>query len=115
MELTKKKCLPCEGIGRAFTRAEAQARIKEVPEWSLSDDAKSIYREYMVKDFIAAVEFINTIAPIAEGENHHPDIHLTGYRKVRIDLNTHTLGGVTENDLILAAKINALKPRLAKG
>ena len=115
MELTQKKCVPCEGIGKAFTRAEAHARMKEVQEWFLSDDAKSIYREYMVKDFMAAVEFINTIAPIAESENHHPDIHLTGYRKVRVDLNTHALGGITENDLILAAKINALSPRLAKG
>ena len=114
MELTKKKCLPCEGIGRAFDRAEAEARINEVPGWSLSNDAKSIWREYIVKDFMAAVDFINAIAPVAESENHHPDIHLTGYRKVRIDLNTHALGGITENDLILAAKINELKPRLAK-
>ena len=115
MQLTAKKCVPCEGIGKAFTRVEAQGRMNEIPDWFLSDDAKSIYREYIVKDFVAAVDFINAIAPVAEAENHHPDIHLTGYRKVRIDLNTHALGGVTENDLILAAKISALSPRLAKG
>ncbi len=114
MELTTKKCVPCEGIGRAFDRAEAQARVGETPGWSLADDAKAIWREYIMKDFLSAVEFINAIAPIAEGENHHPDIHLTGYRKLRIDLNTHALGGITENDLILAAKINTLSPRLAK-
>ena len=115
MELSAKKCVPCEGIGKAFTRAEAQAHMKEIPEWSLSTDAKTISREYMMKDFMAAVDFINAIALVAERENHHPDLHLAGYRKLRIDLNTHALGGVTENDLILAAKINGLKPRLAKG
>ena len=114
MELTNKKCLPCEGIGKAFAAAEAQARIKEIPGWSLAADSKSIWREYITKDFTAAVDFINAIAPIAEEENHHPDLHLTGYRKLHIDLNTHALGGITENDLILAAKINGLKPCLAK-
>ena len=115
MELAKKKCLPCEGIGRAFDRTEAETSLKEIPGWYLSDDAKSIWREFVMKDFVAAVEFINAVAPIAEAEGHHPDLHLTGYRKLRIDLNTHALGGITENDLILAAKIDTLSPRLAKG
>ncbi len=107
--------MPCEGIGHAFDRAEARAGLKEIPGWYLSDDAKSIWREYLMKDFVAAVEFINAITPIAEAEGHHPDLHLTGYRKLRVDLNTHALGGITENDLILAAKIDTLSPRLAKG
>ena len=114
MELTQKKCLPCEGIGKAFGRAEAQARMAEIPEWFLSDDAKSIYREYMVKDFMAAVDFINAIAPIAESENHHPDIHLTDYRKLSIVLSTHAIGGLSENDYIVAAKINELPKELKK-
>ena len=61
-----------------------------------------------MKNFTAAVRLINKIAEIAESENHHPDIHLTGYRKLRIELTTHALGGLTENDFIVAAKINVL-------
>ena len=95
-----------------MTRQEAQGYFKDAAGWSLTIDARGIFREYVMKDFLAAVEFINAIAQIAEAENHHPDVRLTGYRKLRIDLNTHTLGGITENDFILAAKINALKPKL---
>ena len=68
-----------------------------------------------MKDFVCAIEFVNAIARVAEGEGHHPDIHLTGYRKLRIDLNTHALGGITDNDFIVAAKIDTLRPVLAKG
>ena len=61
---------------------------------------------------MAAVGFINKIAAIAEGEDHHPDLRLTGYRKLRIDLSTHAIGGLSENDFILAAKINEVPVEL---
>ena len=77
-----------------------------MPGWQLTEDSRGIYREYVTKNFMAAVEFINKIAAIAEAEDHHPDIHLTGYRKLRIDLSTHAINGLSENDFILAAKIN---------
>ena len=63
---------------------------------------------------MAAVDLINRIAKIAESENHHPDLHVTSYRNLKIDLSTHALGGLTENDFILAAKINALPKELKK-
>ena len=72
----------------------------------MAADGKSIEREFSTKNFTAAVDFINKIAVIAEGEDHHPDVHLTGYRKLKIILSTHALGGLTENDFIVAAKIN---------
>lgn len=106
--LAQKKCQPCEGIGKAMTKAEVAAILPQVPEWQLTADSKGLHREYLTKNFMAAVRFMNKIAEIAESENHHPDIHLTGYRKLRIDLSTHALGGLTENDLIVAAKINEL-------
>ena len=65
-----------------------------------------------MKNFAAAVEFITDITDIAEAENHHPDLHLTGYRNLAIELWTHAIGGLSENDFILAAKIDALPKSL---
>ena len=110
--LTQKKCQPCEGMGQPFDRTKAQQYLTQTPGWNLSEDGKSISRELVMKNFMAAVRFINKVAEIAEGEDHHPDIHLAGYRKLRIDLSTHAIKGLSENDFILAAKINELPAEL---
>jgi 4a-hydroxytetrahydrobiopterin dehydratase len=107
-QLIDKKCVPCEGIGRAYTPAEIQFQLAEIPSWTLGQDSKSIERAYILKNFVACVNFINKIKDIAEDQMHHPDLHLTGYKNLKVVLYTHALGGVTENDLILAAKINQL-------
>lgn len=107
MELTNRKCESCEGKTKPLTREQAGKFLKDVPGWNLTEDARGIYRVYGLKDFISAVRSINTIAELAEQENHHPDIHLTGYSKLRIDLSTHAINGLSDNDFILAAKINA--------
>jgi 4a-hydroxytetrahydrobiopterin dehydratase len=111
-ELAKKKCVPCEGGIPVFTREQAQNYLKALPDWKLSADAKSIRVEYLMKNFMAAVNLIQKIAGIAEAENHHPDIHLTGYRKLCVELSTHAIGGLSENDFILAAKIDQLPKEL---
>ena len=111
-ELGSKKCKPCEGGVRAFSSAQAHEYVRQVPGWSLSTDGKSISRLYVMKGFMAAVDFISRIAPVAEAEDHHPDFHLTGYRKLRIELATHAIGGLSENDFILAAKIDQLPKTL---
>ena len=110
--LTQKHCVPCEGIGQALTLQEAQAYLKKINSWQLDQSGKMIFREYVMKNFMAAVKLINRIAEIAETENHHPNLHLTGYRKLRVELSTHALGGLSENDFILAAKINELPAEL---
>lgn len=110
--LIQKKCEPCEGIGEALGRKLADELLKYIPQWQISQDTKVISREYTTKNFLAAVDFIQRIAEVAESENHHPDIHLTGYRKLRIDLSTHAIGGLSKNDFILAAKINELPVEL---
>lgn len=97
-----------------MTQEEALNNLKEVGGWQLTEDRKGVFREYITKNFMVAVRLINKIAEIAEDENHHPDIHLTGYRKLRINLSTHALGGLTENDFILAAKINELPVEVKK-
>jgi len=111
-KLTDRKCEPCEGNTKAFTNDEAQRYIAQVSGWQLNADSRSISRQWCAKNFVAAVKFLDKVAEVAEAENHHPDIHLTGYRNVRIELSTHAIGGLSENDFIVAAKINELPVEL---
>ena len=107
-DFSKKKCLPCEGIGRAMTKQEVSEQLSNFSEWALGEDGKSIERRYVLKNFVQAVDRINRIKDIAEAEGHHPDLHLTGYKNLKVVLYTHALGGITENDFIVAAKINQI-------
>ncbi len=110
--LAQKKCRPCEKGTPPIPQSKAEEFLRAVPGWSLSGGAKGISRDYVMKDFLAAVRLIGRIAEIAEAEDHHPDFHLTGYRKLRIELATHSIGGLSENDFILAAKIDELPKEL---
>ncbi len=112
VDLLQKNCVPCEGIGKALTIQEAQEYLKEINSWQLDPSGKLIRREYVLKNFLAGIQLMTKIAQVAEAENHHPDLHLTGYRKLRVELTTHALGGLSENDFILAAKINQLPAEL---
>lgn len=113
-ELVHAKCKPCaKGLPPLFLQV-VQDYLRELPEWSLSNDGKSISRLFVMKDFMAAVQLINCISEVAEPEDHHPDLHLTGYRKLQVDLSTHSIGGLSENDFILAAKITQLPKELKK-
>jgi 4a-hydroxytetrahydrobiopterin dehydratase len=107
-ELTRKHCSPCEGGIPRLSPAEVQGHLAAVPQWKLTSDGQRIRREWRVKDFSTALDFFNRVGRIAEEEDHHPDLHLTGYRQVAIELATHAVGGLTENDFILAAKIDTL-------
>ena len=69
---------------------------------------KSLILEQTMRDFPAAISFIHDVAQLAESEDHHPDIHLTSYRNLRLELTTHDAGGLTDRDFQLAAKIDAL-------
>jgi 4a-hydroxytetrahydrobiopterin dehydratase len=87
---------------------QVRAYLKGVPDWKLTADGKHLRREWRVKDFGTALDFFRRVGQVAEKEDHHPDLHLTGYRNVAIELSTHALGGLSENDFILAAKIDTL-------
>lgn len=113
-ELVQKKCKPCEGGVPPVSRADAERLLTGLPGWKLTADGKAIRREWRVKDFMTALDFFNRVARIAEDEDHHPDLHVTGYRNVAVDLSTHAIGGLSENDFILAAKINELPVELKK-
>ena len=107
-ELKAKKCQPCEGGVPPVAREEAQRLLKDLPGWRLTEDGQRIRRELIVKHFMAAIEFFNRVAALAEDEGHHADLHLVGYRSVAIELWTHAIGGLSENDFITAAKIDQL-------
>lgn len=113
--LAQKKCQPCEGTGKALDAAGIKEYLPLTPGWVVNAEGKGITREFVMKNFLVAARAIGQIAEIAELENHHPDIHLTGYRKLKICLTTHALGGLSENDFIVAAKINALTMELKHG
>jgi len=107
-QLRTKKCVPCEGGVPPVPREDAEIMLRDLPGWTLSDDGIRIRREWTVKNFMAAMDFLNRVAELAEQEGHHPDLHLEGYRHVAIELWTHAIGGLSENDFITAAKINLL-------
>lgn len=106
--LTDQKCEACEGGIPPLTPAEVVELHTETPEWIVAPDSKSISREYVLADFNAVIRFINQIADLAEREGHHPDLHLTDYKHLTINLSTHAIGGLSKNDFILAAKIDAI-------
>ena len=105
--LAQRKCKPCEGGAEPLPPSASQRLLQDVKGWELVD-GKLIRKTVKCKDFLDAVNLIQRIAPVAEAEDHHPDLHLTGYRKLAIELSTHAIGGLSENDFILAAKIDEL-------
>lgn len=107
-ELARKSCVPCEGGVPKLTPEEARGYLASTPDWALVADSTRIRREWTVKNFVGGMDFLNRVTAIAEKEGHHPDFHLTGYRHVAIEIYTHAIGGLSENDFILAAKIDEL-------
>ncbi|HVM76747.1 MAG TPA: 4a-hydroxytetrahydrobiopterin dehydratase [Candidatus Paceibacterota bacterium] len=107
IDLRKKHCVPCEGGMPPLTKEQVAEYAPQAPGWNVAADNKKITKEFTFKDFKGAMAFINRVAEIAESEGHHPDIYIF-YNLVRFELTTHAMHGLSENDFILAAKINAL-------
>lgn len=107
MDLTAKKCLPCEIGTPPLTKEEIKPLLKQLKlPWELIDD-KKIKAEFKFKDFLEAMDFVNKVAKLAEVEGHHPNIYIN-YNRVVIILITHNIRGLSENDFIVAAKIERL-------
>ena len=107
-QLWQKHCAPCSGGAHALSPKEVHDLLSATPGWQLTTDAKRIRREWRVEDFLTALDFFTRIGQIAEAEDHHPDLHLTGYRDVAIEIGTHSIDALSENDFILASKIDRL-------
>ncbi len=113
-QLVAKKCVPCEGGVPKYTETQAAEQLEKLSGWQLTNRGERIRKDWTVKHFTAGMDFLNAVAQLAEAEQHHPDVHLEGYRKVWIELWTHAIGGLSENDFILAAKIDQLPIKLKK-
>jgi 4a-hydroxytetrahydrobiopterin dehydratase len=107
MDLTKKKCVPCEGSMPPMEKGKVNELLKEVPSWSLNNNGH-LSKRFEFKNFVEAMGFLNKVAKIAEKEGHHPDFSVH-YRKVDFEIWTHAINGLSENDFILAAKIDQLQ------
>ncbi len=105
--LNNKKCKPCSGETEALSPIEAQSMLKALPTWQLNEAGTALIKDYQFKNFHYTMSFVNALAYIANQENHHPDLTL-GYNYCQITLTTHAIHGLSENDFILAAKIDQL-------
>ena len=107
-DLSSKHCESCEGIGAALNKEQIHNLMPQLHSlWKVSEDQRHIKRAFSFKDFYETMAFVNAIAWIANTENHHPDLEV-GYNYCRVEFMTHALNGLTHNDFICAAKIDAL-------
>ncbi len=106
-DLTQKHCKPCEGGLPPLAREEAERLLRETEGWALNEAATEISRTFRFKNFYETMAFVNALAWIAHREDHHPDLEV-GYNRCTVRYSTHAIGGLSENDFICAAKINAL-------
>lgn len=103
--LASHHCVPCEGGTQPLTRAEFTVYLDQVKDWEVMDD-KAVRKTFVLKNFTAAVNFINKIAQVAESEGHHPDLDLHAYKKLTVTLSTHAIKGLSINDFVMAVKID---------
>lgn len=106
--LAKRKCIPCEKGVDPLTEQEARALLPELhEEWMLIDGGRILARTWTFKDFKNTMAFVNKVAVVAEEESHHPDLSIS-YNTLSLELTTHAIEGLSENDFILAAKIDTI-------
>ena len=107
MKLTEKKCVPCEGAVPKLTAEEILLYQSQLSEpWKVVDDMK-IVKEFQLPDYRSVLDFVNRVGELSDEEGHHPVMHVY-FSKVTIELWTHAILGLSENDFILAAKIDAI-------
>ncbi len=109
-KLSDKKCGPCNHKTPPLSQAQLSEYSMAIPSWEIERDTSTpkIKRDFTFKNFLLAMAFINKMAVIAEEEGHHPDFHLYNYRNVSVSLTTHAIHNLSENDFIVAAKIDAI-------
>ena len=107
-DLLNKKCVPCEGGVTAFDISEIHKYQKKVDGWDVVKNEKDIYfleKKFNFKNFLESQKFVNLVGKVSEEEGHHPDI-MFGWGYAKVSITTHAISGLSENDFILAAKID---------
>lgn len=108
-DLASRTCQSCEGGIPPLEPAKAQELLKQVNGWATNDTNTEINREFSFKDFYQTMAFVNAVAWIANQEGHHPDLEVS-YNSCLVHFSTHTIGGLSDNDFICAAKVDGLLP-----
>jgi 4a-hydroxytetrahydrobiopterin dehydratase len=109
-DLSTKHCKPCEGGTVPLNAEQAAGLLASLhDDWSINEDGKEISRSFRFKNYYHTIAFVNALAWVAHAEDHHPDIEV-GYNRCRVRYSTHAIGGLSENDFICAARIDALLP-----
>jgi 4a-hydroxytetrahydrobiopterin dehydratase len=106
MDWTQKKCVPCEGGVPKLPAARASELLSTLDGWDLHEER--LHHHFRFRDFASAMRFVNAVAELAEREGHHPDFSVHDWNLVDVTIWTHAIGGLSENDFILAGKIDAL-------
>lgn len=106
MKLEEKRCKPCEGGIPSLTKEESEEYLKQIDNWTLENN--SIIKKFKLKNFSEAINFVNKIAEVVEKEQHHTDILVYGWNKVKVTMSTHAIKGLSENDFIIAAKLDKI-------
>ncbi len=98
-------CQPCHGDSKPLTHSDITTQLQSLPDWRVNEDSTTITKSFKFKNFIECMVFINVVADIAEREQHHPDISIH-YNRCQLMLSTHAIGGLSDNDFIMAAFID---------
>jgi 4a-hydroxytetrahydrobiopterin dehydratase len=107
IDLTAKHCAPCEGGVDPLSGEQVGEMLEKVQGWETDSESKKIARDFKFGNFYQTMAFVNAVAWMAHIEDHHPDLEV-GYDHCKVHYTTHAIGGLSENDFICAAKINAL-------
>jgi 4a-hydroxytetrahydrobiopterin dehydratase len=109
LHLDQKHCVPCEGGTAPLTDQREDELHSAVPDWQLNrETTHQISKEFSFKNFMAVLKVANQIGELAESEGHHPNLYLHDYKQLRVELTTHAIKGLSENDFIMAVKIEEI-------
>lgn len=102
-------CIPCDSLDSShlLTKEQIETSLGNVKEWKLVQSDKAIEKQFTFKDFVKAMAFVDQVADVAETNGHHPDIFIS-YNKVTLTLSTHSIGGLTQNDFVVAEQVDGL-------
>lgn len=107
--LLHKKCVPCEGGTEPLKKEEEDLYYEQTPDWTIiREGVHQLVREFEFKNFREVLDVVNKIGEIAESEGHHPDLYIHDWKKLKVELTTHAIGGLSINDFILAVKIDEM-------
>ncbi len=113
-ELRSRRCTPLKGAENGLSIAEVQELLRALPGWALSDDGKTVSKDFGFQNFHRTMAFVNAVAWVAHRQDHHPDMEV-GYKHCLLRFSTHDVGGLSDLDLELAAAIDRIAATLGSG